>query len=156
MKVKFTKEEVIESLRTEALFSGSFMKGRAKEILTKEQYENCRVCAVGGIIRRKISFNDWEALRKESGTESNIDDFTENTIKNIICKRKFVSTDDLRTALKEKNWLGALSIFFERMCDGDLIPDDSTKQADDYIVDSCVHFVEKHFPKVLHLDTVEN
>lgn len=113
-----TKKQVIEALEKEpVLESGSWFRGRPKS--------GCAVCAVGAVLR-KVSFEKWaRRLRADLGT-----------LGLVATNYSFSPSDDLNKSLKDKNWLGTLSIYFER----------------GHSREKCIAFVKKHFPSKFTLE----
>jgi hypothetical protein len=96
MKIKITKEEVIEAIVNEPIL----MKGAFFHNNIVENIENCPVCAVGSVLRNvaiKNNILDHERLVCHA---SGVTDF------NFL-------PSDLEDALLRDNFLGKLSCFFE-------------------------------------------
>ncbi len=117
-----TKAQVIIALKKEPLTRGSFFGA------IKTTKKKCDVCAVGAILRY-ISFETWAH-----------DNGYERDRLGYIITNKEATSQDTKRLIKEKNYLGALSCYFE---------DNHTKK-------QCIAFVKKHFPKKLTLEIKED
>ena len=117
-----TKAQVIIALKKEPLTRGSFFGG------IKRTKKKCEVCAVGAILRY-ISFETWA---HDIG-------YNINRVAYALTNQ-IATCQDPKGLIKEKNYLGALSCYFE---------DNHTKK-------QCIAFVKKHFPKKLTLEIKED
>lgn len=108
-----TRRQVLRALRTEpSIYSGSFFRG---------DKPNCKVCAVGAVLRQ-VSFEKY--LRDN---DCRINDVVYD---NMNDAGGFSDRDCFEDELANKNWLGALSVYFEQ--------GNSVKK--------CIEFVKKYFP----------
>ena len=135
-----TRKQIIHALRTENLQGGSWFEDTQYNENTGE-YEKlnpttCPVCAVGAVIRstgvvtKKNSFSKlclW-AYKLVNGIATE-DDLSTDT------------KEGIKTLLNEKNYLGALSVYFEAMADNGRIRRDRL-----------VKFVKTHFPSQLRIN----
>jgi len=118
MKKSITKANVIKALKKEKLKCGWFFNSN----VTINNVVDCSVCAVGAVLRH-MSFEKW-AIEQCLNT---------NGLGYAAVENKYIS-EDINQLLKEKNYLGALSNYFE-----------------DYHGDRAktIAFVKKHFPNKL-------
>lgn len=111
------RKDVIVALNTENLKSGSFFRGE----------KGCQVCAVGAVLR-KVSFETWarkNKLRLHSvGEEATLGEYLSSNPKYLI---------------KEGNYMGALSCYFEQASDG-------CRYSDTVVLRRTIAFVKKYFP----------
>lgn len=112
------KAVVIKALKKESLVSGAYFATLGNK--------GCDVCAVGAVLRA-VSFEKW-AIKK--GVES---------LGEIAVGYADPCNDDYKELLKERNWLGALSNFFEQS-------NDRAKT---------IAFVKEHFPAQFKLTIKE-
>ena len=119
---------VIKALRTEQLTQGSFFMS---------ENLGCNVCAVGAILRH-VSFETW--WRKQNLSFLDIND-----LGYAACKNELVSNKDgVKINLENKNYLGALSCYFENL-----------RGTPKNNKNNCIRFVKKYFPKSFEL-TIED
>lgn len=119
------RKTVIKALKTEPLARGYFFEVAAEDI------KNCQVCAVGGIVRQHLS----DAILQAKGWDEL------STYCEYVTNYKYDSSVDQaeqKQLIKEGNYLGALSAFFERQSDSGKV----TKKHRE----SLVNFVKKNFP----------
>lgn len=132
--MKITRAEILKAIRVEPLKPGSWVHpiekvinketGETKEIYSKK----CEVCAVGAVLRQKgvASRN----IGKRAGG---------------FLAWEAVSTDgDEKEALKEENYLLALSVKFEKLAERF----GTGKRTRNKLAE----FVKKNFPKVIRAD----
>lgn len=103
-----TKKLIIEALRTEPLVSGAFFRITNE---TDQEVHTCEVCAVGAVMRKSgiVKKLLQPKVLENYGFEAN--DIATNTA-SVLCNQ-FISGDNWCRLIKEKNYLGALSNFFE-------------------------------------------
>lgn len=111
-----TKKLIIKALQTEKLRHGDFFRS---------DKPNCTVCAVGAVLRH-VSFESW--VRNKLGRSVCASAIGDIATQNCAILH---SSMDVHTLVQNKNYLGALSCYFE---------DGHTKRA-------CIAFVKKYFPK---------
>jgi len=123
------RKVVIEALRKEPLVTGCFWENLGHKA-TNGVKAGCNVCAVGAVLRR-ASF-EKEFLGRDQGEIG------------LAATLDRCQDEDISKLLKNKNYLGALSCYFE-----DLIPVfNSVKNKDR---EKCIKFVKKNFPKQFKL-----
>lgn len=136
---KVTKKQIIKAISTEHLKPGYWILPQGfKNILgeggKKPISNKCTVCAVGAVLR--------SALPRNTRAE-----YLDNIAWDVTGNRAIPNTDeDVFEVLKEKNFLGALSLYFEDAC---------TKaggKATPAVRKKTIAFVEAHFPDKLELD----
>jgi len=115
MRKSITKTNVIKALNKEDLVRGNFFQRESTK---------CAVCAVGAVLRH-MSFEKWAI--KLINRQGNIGD--------VATKNVYVN-GSIRYLIKEKNYLGALSCYFEQ---------GHTKK-------TCIKFVKRYFPKKLTIE----
>lgn len=119
-----TKKQVIEALETEPLTLGNFW-------VYSKIVPDCSVCAVGAVLRR-TSFE--RAFRGRNSM----------TIGELATKNQyFEGLGKVKSLLKSRNWLGALSSYFEGLSCNMLPREKKT-----------IAFVKKNFPAKFQL-TIE-
>lgn len=89
------KKKVIQALKTENLSGGHFF-------VPSKDVSNCKVCAVGGVIRKHLG----RAIKKYR--DGFLTDYCQ-----AVTLHKYTSDENVGFLLKNKNYLGALSAFFE-------------------------------------------
>lgn len=91
-----TRDDVLEAIEREHLRANQWMTNDAK---------GCRVCAVGAVLRAKLDLANpsYDQIRMLNHTAGN------------ITKMQCLDSDSLIDALKDNNYMGALSIQFERL-----------------------------------------
>lgn len=119
MTKTITRALVIKALKTETL--------RRRTWFADNQKPGCRVCAVGAVLRH-CSFETW--ARK---LNLDLNDLGQPAVKNEDCFGG--SQTVVKILLKKKNYLGALSEYFESK---------HTKK-------QCIAFVKENFPKSFRL-----
>lgn len=119
------KDKVIQALKTEPLtLQGFFFLNNGVSL------ENCQVCAVGAVLRHHISVNKLLKLQIHEAS----------CLAESACKGQFAAEDaDPETCIKDKNYLGALSVYFERLAE-------DADEVDTELREKLVNFVEKNFP----------
>lgn len=122
--VSITKSQIISSIKNSTLKGGSFF-------YDKSNIENCEVCAVGAIIREVL------------GVE-----YCEERIAEDLCQGSFGECDNLKALIEEENWLGALSVFFERKMSEDFWVEHATVREKLEII----NFIEDYFPPELEVE----
>lgn len=104
--------------------SDVFLENRIKHS-DQEEIKTCKVCAIGAILRNKFNFD--EIIRNHLLTNSVKHNYTpeedysfliEETNKDTILT-EILKDPALEDAFKEKQYLSALSIFFEAIIDND-------------------------------------
>lgn len=126
------RKTVIKALKTEPLARGYFFEVAAENI------KDCKVCAVGGIVRQHLSDAILQAKRCDE-----LSQYCE-----YVTGYKYdISVDESqqKELIKEGNYLGALSAFFERQSDSGKV----TKKHRE----SLVNFVKKNFPVKFKIKT---
>ena len=101
--MRITRKEILKAIRTEKLQGGSFIEARRiSNFYGRNEYvydSKCKVCAVGAILRQKgISDDKIQDTAYIATFLSDVDD-----------------NGDLEVALEVKDYMGALSIKFERL-----------------------------------------
>ena len=129
------KRTVIKALREEPLESGSFFD--------KNNVKNCKVCAVGAVVRKSL--------------KGKINGLTRNTLVSYcetITNEEYIN-EDVEYLLAKRNYLGALSTFFEWEAGSDDDSDCSGPNITPELRETLVEFVRKNFPtrfKVIDVD----
>jgi len=123
MQKSISKKKIIEALKTEPLAPGTWVR------LEGDKTHNdptCTVCAVGAVLR-KAKFRNFAITQNAHRQVGNC----------------YFNGDDYKAALKERNYLGALSAYFETIC-----PESGATPA---IRRRLVTFVTKYFPEKVSL-----
>lgn len=109
------RSDIIKALKVEKLKPGSFFHHKSEYNVT---LKTCSVCAIGAIIRQKFK-SKLPTL-----------DETYPYLAKVLTQHYYMAEDNLQLELSKQNYLGALSIKFERM-DGltDLYKKDGTLNA---------------------------
>lgn len=99
-----SKKQVLKALDVENLETGNFISincsnDRVGTTLVKDD-PNCAVCAVGSVLRHKFP---------------DVSKYEFANICILACNSQFYAGGCISRALKEKNYLGALSIKFENL-----------------------------------------
>ena len=127
------KSDVIVALKTERLKRGHWFTPTYELNKGEPCKKNCRVCAVGAVLR-KVSFEQW--ARNKSLSLNLLGEKAVRFNKNSQYSFNSTSTiTDVEDALKDKNYLGALSAYFEQ----------------GHIKKQCIECVKKKFPKKFKL-----
>jgi hypothetical protein len=122
--MRFTRREVLKAIRVEKLVGGRGpIEARWGSYDRGYVYDGkCRVCAVGAVLRQK-----------------GIDGYDiPSTFNGIVYVQSARASGNLEGALSDKDWLGALSIKFERLY--------QQKGAGKVTRKELALFVKKHFP----------
>lgn len=127
--LNLTKNQVIKALKTEPLRAGAFFNTEKRDSFSDTPAE-CRVCAVGAVLRNSLG----KKILKESN-DSQLGDLAEG-----YCQGQYIDYNS-QELLKEKNYLGALSNYFEY-----LMKREKSKHASAAVVERLVNFVNKNFP----------
>lgn len=114
------KNVVIEALKKEKLTTGMFFSSYYMSKVPKD----CKVCAVGAVLRH-VSFETW--ARKNS--------YSLNALGQAATQEEYTG-DNIECLIRDKNYLGALSNYFEN---------GNSKN-------KCIKFVKKYFPKQFKLE----
>jgi hypothetical protein len=121
--VIISRRDVLLAIAAETLWPQSWV----------EQLGNpgCRVCALGAVLRLK-GWNNRDIMRDAP----------------VVARMRFDPADNLNFALTAENYLGALSIYFERLCEkGATIDDDEMPAYVEKTVKPALRsFVLEHFP----------
>jgi len=125
MRKSITKANVIKALQKEKLKRKNFFHGVSGLLWDIK----CSVCAVGAVLR-KMSFEEWA---KQQG-------WNQFRIGEAATKGIYSSNHDYKRLIKEKNYLGALSCYFEK--------GNSKKK--------CIEFVKQYFPSKLTIEIKED
>ena len=128
------KKIVIKALENEPLSFGHFFNNPNNE-------KNCEVCAVGAVIRKTLG--------------KNINKFDVSHLKEycIFVTRNMFLGQNVKCLLKEKNYLGALSCYFEAHdSDGYNLP----AVVDSVLRKKLVSFVKKNFPTRFKVLDIKN
>jgi len=125
--LKLTKNKVIKAIKTEPLRAGAFFKDEKTNIYS----ESCFVCAVGAVLKNSL---DKRVLNLAPTS-------TLSEIAMGYCRGTAVD-HNIKRLLNEKNYLGALSNYFEY-----IMQREKSKHASASVVKRLVNFVEKNFPK---------
>lgn len=142
--MQISKQDIIKALQTESLAPGQFFRGRG---FRGDNFNplTCSVCAVGAVLRAAlkdaIKDRDPEYLLKLSlkNTKS-VAMFNEED------EDYFADAEDyIASLLKEGNYLGALSVFFEETYP--CVSDAEGRQ-------DCIAFVEANFPASLEIEAL--
>jgi hypothetical protein len=143
MKKRISKKKIIEALRTEPLTGGMWMSliddGQLwTETTVGEARGKCTVCAVGAILREVVAQN------------ATVKEFNDAC---IFASDHVMSIYDstIEETLKAKNYMGALSIYFEEMAE---------RSPDGFSITNrqrpaLIRFVEKNFPSYVTVDLPE-
>lgn len=126
--MKITKEQVLTAIKTEPLKAGSFLRADGKPI------NECEVCAVGAVMRNVLNnkIEDEDDFHKLCGR---------------VTREQFID-NDVDVLLKNENYLGALSNYFEEMIDCKTwVPGDINLIATQDDIKELVTFVEENFPE---------
>lgn len=125
--VTIKRETVIEALKTEPLRSSRFFHN--DENLN---HMECQVCAVGAVLRKHLRINEKLLSIVSVGSD--------------VCKGEFTEGDGIpKKIAKSKNYLGALSVYFEKLLGEPYI--NPNKRQIGYLV----RFVKENFPKQFKL-----
>ena len=127
------KKTVIKALKTEPLEYGFFFDFHNSDISIDEK--DCPVCAVGAVIRKSLG----RKINKYMSERCGGDDFNLSTYCEELTNYAYVHIDP-KKLLKQKNYLGALSCYFESFSgdnEGNVTPEVEKKLID---------FVRKNFP----------
>ena len=127
MTKEITKQQVLKALRNEPLEGGQFFAN---------DKPNCNVCAVGAVLR-EVSFETWFKKMDIRFTVSRV-------VGDMVWLGGFSHIGDWRQALKDKQYLSALSIKFEKLltsADG-YGTQNVTPRRRQIMID----FVERYFP----------
>ena len=127
-----TRRMVLKALRTEPLAHGRFWH-EDNQNLSLAVKPSCRVCAVGAVLR-------------QASFEKSFLDYPQMNIGQEATRDKFVS-GDINALLKEKNYLGALSSYFENFDTRNGFYKDATKVTRK----KCISFVKRKFPSKFRL-----
>lgn len=106
--MKITRDDVVTAIASETLIPNEWVE--------QEGNPGCRVCAVGAVLRRAgLANGEIKRLAPEA------------------TNRAFAASQHLNAVIGDGNWLGALSIQFERLCEkapldgrdmiGDVLPE---------------------------------
>lgn len=117
---------VIKALKTENLVRGWFFK--SSENKAEVYPKDCKVCAVGAILRH-VSFETWARKNNVDLGDLGVD-----------ATNGQYAEDNYKELLEYKNYLGALSNYFEL--------GRTRKQ--------CIDFVKRYFPKSFKLTIRKN
>ncbi len=103
-----TKAQIIDAVKNEPLLSSGFFFATHGPV-SESDLQSCKVCAVGSVLRRTIGLselhdqvNDWDGITNLGAA---------------VTANRYASHDDLTQAVDSKNWMGALSIKFEQLCE---------------------------------------
>ena len=141
--ITLTKSEIQQALATENLIAGRFFVVNNSNTVT----EDCRVCAVGAALKKHFK-NTLTTTAIEAALNI-VDDLCLSSTSNVE-----VFKADINSALRAKNYLGALSMYHESLCElaSAIYPFNSDYASSDehrfYLID----FVEAHFPKVIKIE----
>ncbi len=107
MKITITKKNAIKAVMTEPL--------KGNQWFHDGNVSKCEVCAVGAVLRNSTSLKNTSYYRALNMAEKvvKINDYT---VSADGCKN-FWDQDDYQDALKDKNYMGALSMYFEYLYD---------------------------------------
>jgi hypothetical protein len=126
MKIK--RREILEAIRTEKLLAGgSFIHGRKDSLGNRIIDRNCKVCAVGALLRLKGIDSDLITL----------------TAHDITGDYGLTQDSNEFEALKKKQYINALSIRFERLYE--------KQGAGKKTRETLARFVKRHFPKEIRV-----
>ena len=123
--MRVTKNQIIEAISTESLIGGAWF-------YTKD----CAVCAVGAVLRRCLNIKD----REIAGVANEIVNWPEHR--------------DIELVLKRKDWLSALSSFFEQEWesrDVDLYEGKKHEELVALVRKRTIEFVEHNFPDEIEI-----
>lgn len=151
--VLIKKSVVIEALMTEPLRAKEFFHtGRQCEI----DINTCSVCAVGAVLRKSLGAKKLEAFDKQFNYGDHIPyaGFLGGYIGQTILKGSFTSDEYgyLDDIVAEKNYLGALSIYFEALIDKYEYAELEGESSLPFVRNLLVAFVKKHFPTQFRLN----
>lgn len=138
MKVTMTKAQVVEALRKEPLRrlrASAFFDVTRNE---SEPIDGCTRCAVGAVLAYAIDERTPTSVAGNLGWR--------NTSGSPLG-----GASSKATALREGNYLGALSMHFESLVD-DM---HGTKRVTGKVRESCVRFVQRNFPATITVDIGE-
>lgn len=127
---------VIKALETEPLKAGKWFDNEEGR---KNDFKTCKVCAVGAIVRRCSALT--YALKNKMNVDALVDDLVrfQDTPFNI---GRYSNTADIEGQLDIKNYLGALSAFFEST-----MRYEKTNKPTKKVIKLLVAFVKNNFPK---------
>lgn len=129
--MKITKAQVIKAIETEPLLKGGEFFAVDKNNLFDALIDECPVCVVGAVLRQTGVVNTKTPF------------YTARDAAEMATKYQY-SIDDLETPaelIKDKNYLGALSVKFEKLTVAGDKPVTPARRR------TLVAFVEKYFPK---------
>ena len=138
MKFKVNRNQVIKALQVEKLTPGAFFDAKNDSAAAKADIANCKVCAVGSVIRTCMSKK--ELAKFDTDTLCMIgEEVTQNDY--IINEDDYEQGLQYRVhkALGEENYLGALSIKFEAMMK-------DRKLITPFVRNELIRFVKGNFP----------
>ena len=113
MKFKFTKKDIVKALKTEPLYFNSFFS----VVGSKEELKKCNVCAVGAVMRSNNALMNWAGQRLSyMGGHITRDECVSNPIQCLSFTENMCYLKDLlNDLLLDKNYMGALSVYFESL-----------------------------------------
>lgn len=135
--MRITRREILKAIRTENLKGGTWIGARVNKDGDTVSDEKCTVCAVGGVLRAKgiacdlIDDVACDITRGFYGVAPTTDDDGEEENSEF-------------DALKQKAYMNALSIRFERLYD----KYGSGKKTREKLC----RFVKRHFPKTIRVE----
>ena len=127
-QLKIARDRVIQALRTEPLRPGRFF-----HINNDTSAQDCQVCAVGAVLRQHAS----AALLARF---DNYGDLHTTRITQTFCKGSAVCSDP-GELIKQKNYMGALSSYFEK-----IMRAKKQEHVTGQVIDLLIKFVKKNFP----------
>ena len=135
--LKVTKDQVFDALATEPLQPGQFFRNNLDE---EPQWETCKVCAVGAIMRKAGVFSD------------SVNEIQTELLANMGCASDSCDPDDpfLSNTLSSQEFLAELSQHFEYYADNYL--DDLSDDVDYNVRTFCLFFTEAFCPDVLEIE----
>ncbi len=124
-----TKENIIEALKTEPLRRGDFFHNFLDYQNNPSDLETCPVCAVGAVLRQCLAVTSSIAGHSVTKGNALLDPNSKLKLRNVV-----------RRELENKNYLGALSIYFEGQNYSDSFVTPNEKR-------NLIRFVQRNFPK---------
>lgn len=128
-----TRRSIIKALRTEPLAPGQWARTDAKGKTEK----NCPVCAVGAVVRHCIFKGKPPKLDEDSFLLHPLERVSED-----VTQHALPSSGDVELLLEEKNYMGALTNFFEQQHFGRITP-----KKREIVID----WVKRNFPKEIEV-----
>lgn len=130
--MKVTRKQILQAIRTESLKAGAWI--HEKNVFNEDlgynievADDNCKVCAVGAVLR-------------QAGVDSDEIRYMGDSLLNLTLTALNADGDE-EAELENKNYLGALSVKFEKLA--------KTYGAGKRTREKLAVFVKKNFPKTI-------